>query len=89
MQLFVLSTACVTTIIGVCMVMKHDGMALEGWVNFVFNGAMIPYPLCPIWMPGEMGAKDCYDYSPFMNATGFATNCGGDTPGPDGPCGHR
>ena len=65
------------------------GVTLEGWVNFVFNGAMIPYPLCPIWMPGEMGAKDCYDYSPFMNATGFATNCGGDTPGPDGPCGHR
>jgi hypothetical protein len=49
------------------MVMKHDGMTVEGWMNFVFNGAMIPYPLCPIWMPGEMGAKDCYDYSPFMN----------------------
>jgi hypothetical protein len=67
MQLFVLSPACVTTIVGVCMVMKHDGMTVEGWMNFVFNGAMIPYPLCPIWMPGEMGAKDCYDYSPFMN----------------------
>eukprot|EP00929_Paragymnodinium_shiwhaense_P058403 TRINITY_DN29244_c0_g1_i3.p1 TRINITY_DN29244_c0_g1~~TRINITY_DN29244_c0_g1_i3.p1 ORF type:complete len:535 (+),score=35.04 TRINITY_DN29244_c0_g1_i3:109-1713(+) len=38
-----------TTIVGVCMVMKHDGMDIDGWMNFVLDGVGSPYPLCPLW----------------------------------------
>eukprot|EP00929_Paragymnodinium_shiwhaense_P058407 TRINITY_DN29244_c0_g3_i2.p1 TRINITY_DN29244_c0_g3~~TRINITY_DN29244_c0_g3_i2.p1 ORF type:complete len:556 (+),score=48.06 TRINITY_DN29244_c0_g3_i2:88-1755(+) len=38
-----------TTIVGVCMVMKHDGMDIDGWMGFLLDKAGMPYPLCPIW----------------------------------------
>jgi hypothetical protein len=46
LDLIVMSLACMTTVCGVCMVMKHDGMTLEGWVDWVRGGDM-PYQLCP------------------------------------------
>jgi hypothetical protein len=45
-DLVVMSLACVTTICGVCMVMKHDGMTLKGWVEWL-RGNDMPYELCP------------------------------------------
>ena len=38
----------VTTVVGVCMLMKHDGMDLQGFAGFVFKGYDLPYPLCPL-----------------------------------------
>jgi hypothetical protein len=90
-EMLIASLGAVTTVVGVCMVMKHDGMALEGeltrttananqlvgcapvrrwptrlwvgltcrcpppgWTRFLFEGALPPYPLCPM-----LGA--CFD----------------------------
>jgi hypothetical protein len=47
-HLFILTLGSVTTIVGVCMLMKHDGMDLRGWVGVVFKGNDLPYPLCPM-----------------------------------------
>eukprot|EP00929_Paragymnodinium_shiwhaense_P058406 TRINITY_DN29244_c0_g2_i1.p1 TRINITY_DN29244_c0_g2~~TRINITY_DN29244_c0_g2_i1.p1 ORF type:complete len:518 (+),score=38.55 TRINITY_DN29244_c0_g2_i1:66-1619(+) len=41
-----------TTIVGVCMVMKHDGMDIDGWTSYLLDGAGMPYPLCPMWATG-------------------------------------
>ena len=90
-EMLIASLGAVTTVVGVCMVMKHDGMALEGeltrttananqlvgcapvrrwptrlwvgltcrcpppgWTRFLFEGALPPYPLCPM-------LGDCFD----------------------------
>ena len=45
--LIIASLGSVCTVVGVCMVMKHDGMELLGWWNWLANGALPPYPLCP------------------------------------------
>ena len=42
-----MSMASVTCVVGVCMVMKHDGMDLGGWWHFVAKGEPAPYLLCP------------------------------------------
>jgi len=44
-----MTCAAVTTVVGVCMVMKHDGMDIDGWAKFLFEDRMLPYPLCPLW----------------------------------------
>merc|ERR1712196_481156 len=41
--------ASVTTVVGVCMVMKHDGMDIDGWAAFLFGEEGLPYPPCPVW----------------------------------------
>ena len=46
-QLVILTQAMVTTIVGVCMVMEHDGMNLEGLSVLTFDGQGCPYRLSP------------------------------------------
>ena len=48
LELVIMSLASVTTVVGVCMVMRHDGMDLKGWSSFVLDGADPPYPMCPM-----------------------------------------
>merc|ERR1719247_2654769 len=47
-----MTLAAVTTVVGICMVMKHDGMDIDGWVKFLFGNGRLPYPLCPLWATG-------------------------------------
>ena len=48
-HLVILTQGVVTTIVGVCMVMKHDGMDIEGVMNCLFEDKDFPYPLDPVW----------------------------------------
>lgn len=45
-----------TTVVGVCMLMKHDGMDLEGWAAVLIKGVEPRYPLCPL-------LGDCFAYN--------------------------
>ena len=47
-HLFIMTLGSMTTVVGVCMLMKHDGMDLRGWVGVAFKGYDLPYPLCPM-----------------------------------------
>ena len=44
-ELLCTTFACMNAIVGVCMVMKHDGMAISGWLSWAFDGAETPYHL--------------------------------------------
>ena len=46
LDLIVASLACCTAMCSVCMLMKHNGMALEGWFEWARGNGM-PYALCP------------------------------------------
>ena len=46
LDLIVASLACCTAMCSVCMLMKHNGMALEGWFEWA-RGNDMPYALCP------------------------------------------
>lgn len=48
--LLALTQAAITTVVGVCMVKKHDGMDFKGWIGWAFEGKDVPYPLCPAWL---------------------------------------
>lgn len=48
-ELLVATFACMNTFVGVCMVMKHDGMAIQGWLAWLFDGGEVPYPFRPSW----------------------------------------
>lgn len=56
--------ASMTTIVGVCMLMKHDGMDLEGWAAVLTKGHEPRYPLCPL-------LGDCFAY----NASSLVHRC--------------
>ena len=56
LSLVVLSLGAVNTVVGVCMLMKHDGMSFRGWVGWAKGANLAPYPLCP--MLGECYAHD-------------------------------
>jgi hypothetical protein len=47
-QLVCMTLASVNTVVGVCMLMKHDGMNLIGWWRYC-GGAAAPHELHPIW----------------------------------------
>ena len=47
-QLVILTQAVVTTIVGVCMVMKHDGMDMDGLTKWLFLNETFPYDLTPV-----------------------------------------
>ena len=53
-----------TTIVGVCMLMKHDGMDLEGWAAVLIKGDEPRYPLCPL-------LGECFAY----NASSLIHSC--------------
>ena len=48
LPLLCLTFGSVTTIVGVCMLMEHDGMDLAGFMRWLFEGEPLPYPLCPL-----------------------------------------
>jgi hypothetical protein len=66
--LTIMSLAASTTIVGVCMVMKHDGMDLAGWAKFTAasigsqNMTAPPYKICPF-------LGECYGDSDLQNLT--------------------
>ena len=47
--LLLLTQAAMTTVVGVCMLMKHDGMDAAGILEWAFNSTEFPYPLQPVW----------------------------------------
>ena len=63
-HLFILTLGSVTTVVGVCMLMKHDGMDLRGWVGVFVKGNDIPYPLCP--MLGECLQFNATKFTPTL-----------------------
>ena len=46
LDLIVASLACSMAMCSVCMLLKHNGMALEGWFEWA-TGNDMPYALCP------------------------------------------
>ena len=71
LELTVMSLGATTTIVGVCMVMRHDGTDLAGWWRFVAHGALAPCPLCP--MLGEC-LPSINVTEPYVNLTAAAAD---------------
>jgi hypothetical protein len=47
--LLLFTQAAITTVVGVCMLMKHDGMDAEGVLRWAFEGRAFPWRLQPLW----------------------------------------